>query len=238
MDDHHLFAIETSAKTKPIKCELTVEGVPLTMEIDTGAEVSIISEATRKLLFPKLKPTKSKVVLKTYTNEVVSVVGELSVQVQYGEQTKQMKLLVVSGNGPSLLGRNWLTEIQLNWQQINKVTKSDLYTLFETHKNIFKEELGTISSHKATLQVRPGATPKFHKAHPVPFAIKEGIGTQLDELEAEGILVKVTHSDWAAPIVAVPKQDGKFRICGDYKVTVNAALDIDQYPLSWRPKVY
>ena len=34
-----------------------------------------------------------------------------------------------------------------------------------------------------------------------------------------------------APIVAVPKQDGKFRICGDYKVTVNAALDIDQYPL-------
>ena len=43
--------------------------------------------------------------------------------------------------------------------------------------------------------------------------------------------MKVTHSDWAAPIVAVPKQDGKLRICGDYKVTVNAALDIDQYPL-------
>ena len=31
--------------------------------------------------------------------------------------------------------------------------------------------------------------------------------------------------------MAVPKQVGKFRICGDYKVTVNAALDIDQYPL-------
>ena len=36
---------------------------------------------------------------------------------------------------------------------------------------------------------------------------------------------------WAAPIVAVPKKDSRFCICGDYKVTVNRPLDIDQYPL-------
>ena len=41
----------------------------------------------------------------------------------------------------------------------------------------------------------------------------------------------MSHSDWAAPIVAVPKQDRKFRICGDYKVTVNQVLSVDQYPL-------
>ena len=41
----------------------------------------------------------------------------------------------------------------------------------------------------------------------------------------------MSHSDWAAPIVTVPKGDGKLRICGDYKMTVNPRLDIDQYPL-------
>ena len=33
------------------------------------------------------------------------------------------------------------------------------------------------------------------------------------------------------PIVPVPKGDGYFRICGDYKITINEALEIDQHPL-------
>ena len=41
----------------------------------------------------------------------------------------------------------------------------------------------------------------------------------------------MSHSDWAAPIVPVPKADRAVRIWGDYKVTVNSALDVDQYPL-------
>ena len=88
-----------------------------------------------------------------------------------------------------------------------------------------------MSTHKAALQVHPEATPKFHKACPVPFAIKDAVGAELDRLECGGILKKVTHTTWAAPIVAVPKKDGKFLICGDYKVTVNKLLDVDQYPL-------
>jgi len=45
------------------------------------------------------------------------------------------------------------------------------------------------------------------------------------------ILKPVTHSDWAAPVVVVPKKDGKFRVCEDYKVVVNQTLEVDQYPL-------
>ena len=54
---------------------------------------------------------------------------------------------------------------------------------------------------------------------------------ELDHLESDGIVEKVNHSDWASPIVPVPKGDGKIRICGDHKVTVNSHLQVDQYPL-------
>ena len=79
--------------------------------------------------------------------------------------------------------------------------------------------------------LKPDTQPRFHRPRPVPFAIKGAIEEELDRFEAEGIIEKVNHSDWAALIVAVPKKDGKFRLCGDYKVTINPALHVDQYPL-------
>jgi len=50
------------------------------------------------------------------------------------------------------------------------------------------------------------------------------VGSELDRLEVVGIVEIVYHSEWAAPIVAMPKREGKFRICGDYKVTINQVL--------------
>ena len=71
------------------------------MEVDTEAEVSIISDSTRRLLFTNVTLEKTYVVLKTYTEETIPVVGELPVMVQYGTQAKQLKLIVVSGERPS-----------------------------------------------------------------------------------------------------------------------------------------
>ena len=54
---------------------------------------------------------------------------------------------------------------------------------------------------------------------------------ELDWLVEVGVLKKVDHSEWAAPIVHVLKRDGKFHICNDCKVTVNPVLEVDQHPL-------
>ena len=42
---------------------------------------------------------------------------------------------------------------------------------------------------------------------------------------------KAEFSEWATPMVHVPKADGTTRSCGDYAVTVNPQLNVPQYPI-------
>ena len=44
-------------------------------------------------------------------------------------------------------------------------------------------------------------------------------------------LLKLKRSPWVRPIVVVPKADKSVRICGDYKITINSAVEDEQYPL-------
>ena len=99
------------------------------------------------------------------------------------------------------------------------------------YDDVFACELGTIRPFKATLAVAKDARPKFYKARPVPFSLRAGVEEALDRLEADGVVEKISHSEWAAPIVTVPKKNGDIRICGDYKVTVNSVLEVNKYPL-------
>ena len=123
------------------------------------------------------------------------------------------------------------SKIRLNWPTIKKIS-NELDSVLDKHPEVFKDELGTLKDAKTQLFVKPGAVPKFHKPRRVPHAIKGGaIEQELDRLENMGVLEKVRFSNWAAPIVPVVKPDGGVRICGDYKVTVNSTLEVDQHPL-------
>ena len=203
------------------------------MELDTGAAMSIIFASTQQSLFPGVTLRPSDVILRTYTSEVVSVKGELDVQVQYEQQSCQLSLLVVHGSGPSLIGRDWMSKIKFNWADIKRTQcqNEELCSLISKYPEVFKDKLGTMVNFKATLNLKSTAKPKFFRPRSVPFALRDSIEAELARLEEAKIISKVTHSDWAAPIVAVPKKDGKLRLCGDYKVTINPVLEVDQYPL-------
>ena len=65
----------------------------------------------------------------------------------------------------------------------------------------------------------------------MPYALKPKVDEELKRLESEGVITKVDRSDWASPIVLVPKSDGSIRLCCDFKVSINQCIDVEQYPL-------
>ena len=60
--------------------------------------------------------------------------------------------------------------------------------------------------------------------------MKAAAELEIERMENEGILKSVPFSQWASPIVIVPKSVGQLRICGDYKRTVSPCLNNDTFP--------
>ena len=106
-----------------------------------------------------------------------------------------------------------------------------LEKVLNKHANVFSDWLGTLKNIKARLHPKGDAKPRFWKARPLAFARKPAVDEALRKLEGEGVIKKVETSEWVAPIVTSVEKDGIARTCGDFKVTVNPQLEIDEYPL-------
>ena len=203
------------------------------MEIDTGAALSLISEKTFKALGCQQELRPSNIKLHTYTKESINVLGFMEATVCYKGQNKTLNLYVVGGEGPSPLGRDWLTELQLDWRELYLVNKShqSLQEILNKHSAVFKEGLGEAIGIKAKLYVKDNAKPCFCRARTVPHALRTKVEQELKRLTDQKSIEPVPMSEWAAPIVPVLKPDGSIRICGDYKLTINRAANPDVYPL-------
>ena len=222
--------------SSPYRVNVSINGKPLQMELDTGASLSVMSDKMYQELWGDNKQpplVKEGVVLRTYTGEEVKPKGSAKVMVSYEGRDYQLPLLVVRGDGPALLGRNWLEQIQLNWQMIKQLTthKKQLDEILANHPELFEEGLGTLKGTTAKIHVDPTATPMFYKARPVPYALREKIELDLERLERAGTIQPVQYSEWATSIVPVLKTDGTVRVCGDYKLTVNKVSKLDAYPI-------
>ena len=230
---YSMFTVKDQA-IDPIFREVLINNVPIKMELDTGASVSVVTHSTYQKIkecshIQPLQP--STVRLKTYTGEAIAVMGQVPVKVSSGRCDYQLKLLVVEGEGPNLMGRNWLRELKVTLEGVHSLEESTaLKDILGKHSKVFSNELGCLQGTNIKLHTDSQVNPKFHKARPIPLALR-GKVEELERLQSSGIISPVQFSKWAAPIVPVMKRNGTVRICGDYRITANLACPIDPYPL-------
>ena len=172
------------AHSPPVVVQVKLDDCLVAMEVDTGASVSIMSEATFGELWPGPVLQPSQVRLQSYLKETIPVVGCCYVNLEYKGQTAKLPLLIVAGSGPTLLGRDWLGHIRLDWQQIHHVHSASLQELLARYPAVFKEGLGTLKGFKAKIYVDPDAVPKFHRARSIPYALRDKMERELQRLQS------------------------------------------------------
>ena len=243
LDPLNLFVLQRSS-SDPVMVEVQLNGRAVRMEVDTGAAVSVMSlSCFERVRGSGQKLQKSELKLKTYTGEIVTPEGVGEVSVEYRDQSLELPITVVNGHVPNLMGRDWLSRLKLKWEElfpqrvpVQKLEVSQSVAgLLKEFPEVFTDKLGCLRDFKVQIPVAEDVKPMFCKARPVPYAMRARVEEELDKLEDQGVWRRVQYSKWAAPIVPALKDSkdplGPIRICGDYKMTVNKAAQLDAYPI-------
>ena len=225
---------------EPYKIPLKINDRFIEFEIDTGAGRTIISENIYRDNLKHIPLVRTTITLKTYSGENLKVIGKILVTLRHEETVIEEYIYIVGGNGPTLLGWDILSKIKLDWSTVYRVKyiSGRLDELKGRYNGLFSEKIGMLTGFKAKIHVQPDAAPKFRKPCKVAFALHEAVRIELKQLEDDGILTSVPNSDWASPIVVVPKADGQIRICGNFKATINPYINTEQYPLPWADELF
>ncbi|XP_022160085.1 uncharacterized protein LOC111026334 [Myzus persicae] len=158
-------------RVEPIKIEKEIEGKIVSMELDTGTSVSIISEHEYRKKFGEIKLETDGLKLQYYTNETIDTLGHIQVNIKYENKKFKGKWYVLKGQGPMLLGREWLKEMgTLSDLCINNSIRKTLLNIdlnnidnaiVEKFPEVFSNELELYKGEEIELVLVDSAKPKF-----------------------------------------------------------------------------
>ena len=150
----------------------------LKMELERGSVVSIVNETTYREKFSDRSLRCKNLKLQNYNKAPVAVLGVIDVPVVYKSQSATLPLVVTKGDRPNLSGRNWLSKLKLDWNELVQQTKkgekkvcmvddptSELDDILSRYdKAVFTEGIGTFKYFKARVHVKSDAVPIFKKS--------------------------------------------------------------------------
>ena len=124
---------------------------------------------------------------------------------------------MIPGSQPCLLGRQTSEELGVLQISVNHVN----HTILDQFPGI-AEGIGELKDFEVKIHVDPTVTPVARKHSRVPFHLRRKVKEELDKLEKEDVIEKVSSSsstDWVSRIVVAPKPKNpdEIRICVDMR---------------------
>lgn len=233
----------TSKLSPPLIVDIDINSQTISMEIDTGAGVTLIPHQLFLQLFPKLLMVKSNITLSSASGPI-NVIGEAVVSVTMSGKTCNLVLIVCSDvllQSP-LLGRTWLDALFPDWRvnlyppiPVSSVIANNVPSIEELQSmfpRVFDSNSDSpIEGHVARLVLKPNAIPVKFRPYKPPFGLLDTVNNILDSWETSQKAVRVRQAEWASPTFPVQKKGGSYRLVVDFKKSLNPQLRVDHYPI-------
>lgn len=212
-DDAYIFATTNMATGKIPTTEITVNGVDITMMVDTAASVNIIDQVTYTAIGqPSL--SQSDIRLFTYgRQEQIPVSGKVKVVVGKGNIIRHSDFYVVCGTQSG----NLLTYVTA--RQLGVIGEVNNITPVHQPQTSQPSTLGKLKDYQVHLHIDPTVKGVIQTRRRIPLQLRDPVERELQRLQDLDIIEPVNEpSTWVSPIVVVPKANSKeIRICVDMR---------------------
>ncbi|KAL3123611.1 hypothetical protein niasHT_002502 [Heterodera trifolii] len=241
-----------------LKTEIRFNKKPVHFNLDTGSDIIVIDEVTHANVGrPPINKTEE--IGKTFDGTKIHFIGKGIGTFEFNGVTFEDEFYVAKRGALNLLSRDAMDKFGLLDELKQKIgisavnlcksgsaeekkiipigtrqvtgTEAKIQALKNAFPEVIKDGIGHCTKEKAHLSLNDDARPIYRKARPVPYNSMDVVERELARLENLGVISKVDHLDWAAPILIVKKADGSARLCIDYSTGLNEALKDCQHPL-------
>ena len=230
-------SIHVSPDRAFVQLHIGPQKTPVNFKIDTGSSVNILPQSIYKSLNIKHPLEAPGHKLTSYTGNMLPVIGMIKLASYHKSKVIQTMFYVVEGNAPPLISLQ--SSVDLGLVQLTYAVESsfncappciDKQLINKEYGDLFKG-IGVLPG-EVTLYLKDDAVPVVNPPRRVPEALKSKLKAELDTMESDHIIAKVTEpTDWVNSLVVVEKpKTGKLRICLDPKA-LNEAIRRPHYPM-------
>ena len=192
------------------KCTVLVNKHDVTVLVDTGSRITIISKDSYENLPRKNKLQASRITPGAYGGHKIALEGVFMAELSFCGRTTSAKVYVVD-QGIDILG--WKEQQNLRMMinpckapYVFSISNNDLDEVLEEYRSVFSKDLGLLKGYQHSIKLKDHAMPVRQKVRNIPLSARKDVEDVLKKWLDEGVIETVAASPWLSPVVVAKKK--------------------------------